>query len=234
MRRIDAFGLANCGVVNNRDDPAWCCSSPPTVAEKGGRRVVDESGEEGRGSVGKRVECSLNKQIPKRTHYLRLHRVAGYAADAWRTASVGYISGCGINGGDFRSEPAPPSNSRRCAMNNENFYAGRPGLPRREFFPDIAGLSSAVKFARRACFSAPLYLYSSPPLAPARGTCTRPILNRWWIPGDGGEGKRVFVKSGPSICFNNSVKEDYFLGLLLRAIKQGDGNPSLENGNNSR
>lgn len=24
-------------------------------------------------------------------------------------------------------------------MNNENFYAGRPGLPRREFFPDIAG-----------------------------------------------------------------------------------------------
>lgn len=82
VRRIDAFGLANCGVVNNRDDPAWCCSSPPTVAEKGGRRVVDESGEEGRGSVGKRVECSLNKQIPKRTHYLRLHRVAGYAADA--------------------------------------------------------------------------------------------------------------------------------------------------------
>lgn len=42
------------------------------------------------------------------------------------------------------------------------------------------------------------------------------------------------VKSGPSICFNNSVKEDYFLGLLLRAIKQGDGNPSFENGNDSR
>lgn len=82
VRRIDAFGLANCGVVNNRDDPAWCCSSPPTVAEKGGRRVVDESGGGEGGSVGKRVECSLNKQIPKRTHYLRLYRVAGYAADA--------------------------------------------------------------------------------------------------------------------------------------------------------
>lgn len=52
--------------------------------------------------------------------------------------------------------------------------------------------------------------------------------------GKGRGGERVFVKSGPSICFNNSVKEDYFLGLLLRAIKQGDGNPSLENGNNSR
>lgn len=35
------------------------------------------------------------------------------------------------------------------------------------------------------------------------------------------------VKSGPSICFNNSVKEDYFAGLLLRAIKQRDTNPPL-------
>lgn len=38
---------------------------------------------------------------------------------------------------------------------------------------------------------------------------------------------KASVKSGPYICFNNSVKEDYFLGLLRRTIKQRDRNPSL-------
>ena len=45
--------------------------------------LVDEGvGGEGRQRGGGSVECSLNKQIPKRTHYLRLYRVAGSAADA--------------------------------------------------------------------------------------------------------------------------------------------------------
>lgn len=101
--RIDAPGLANCGVVNNRDDPAVLQFTG--VARKRVAELVDvgnhSCGSAG-SAAGSSVECSLNKQIPKRTHYLRRHRVAGSAADAWRTGSVGYISSCGINGGDFR------------------------------------------------------------------------------------------------------------------------------------
>lgn len=78
MRRIDARGLANCSLVNNGDDLLRRAVSP-SVAEGWCRRG------------DRRVECPLNKQIPKLAHYLRQYHVAGSAADAWRTEGQSVI-----------------------------------------------------------------------------------------------------------------------------------------------
>ena len=97
-------------------------------------------------------------------------------------------------------------------MNNENFYATGRAPPRRGFFSRYT-VSSAVKFGEKLVFSPLVVLRrvhaSQPDIKSAMDT-----------------GGKVSVKSGPSICFNNSVKEDYFLGLLLPAIKQRGRNPS--------
>lgn len=84
VRRIDARDSANCGLVNNGNDLLHR-SSPSAIEGKCRVRV---------GWPGVwRVECPLNKQIPKLAHYLRQYRVADSALwtlDGQRVGSVIY------------------------------------------------------------------------------------------------------------------------------------------------